>query len=154
MRPGSESASTGTLAGLSTLSSRSHAVVVTRDAATTAAVKRRRSTARRSCLAMMNRIVRYSRSEGETEGGREAGGRRQDRLEPVRELAHRADFRIPDVLVGNVDVDHAVARRLPAILRRPEHRQVAAGDADRRARRTDAPNDRRLHRVRRGQLAE
>ena len=54
---GSASASTGTLAGLSTASSRSHAVVVTIVAVTRAAVSRRRSPARRSCLAM-NGIVR------------------------------------------------------------------------------------------------
>src|SRR5688500_5527137 len=156
MSAGLSSASIGTLAGFSTSSSRSHAAVVAVRATTTVAVRRRRVTVtvrRADVLAMMSRIVR-SRSEGETERGGEARRRGHDGLESVGELAVGADFRIPHVRVGDRNLDQAVARRSPTILRGPQHPEVATGDAHHRARCPDAPDERRLHRVGRGDLAE
>src|SRR4051812_31445566 len=70
-------------------------------------------------------------SEREPERRRETRGRRKDGLEAIGELAKGADLRIPHMLVRDVDVDLAVARGVPSLLRGPEHGEVATGDADR-----------------------
>src|SRR5678810_432379 len=93
-------------------------------------------------------------SEGESQAGDEALGGRQDRLETAGPRANGARLRIPHMPVGDVDVDFAVARRVPSVLRRPKHRQIASRQADLSARGADCTQPRRLQRVTGGELAE
>src|SRR2546423_15668067 len=93
-------------------------------------------------------------SEGEPKRRREARCRRKNGLIAVRQLANSADLRIPHMLIVDVDVDLAIARGVPSVLRRPEHREVAASDAERPARRADAAHESRRYGVRGGQLAQ
>src|SRR5579885_3187460 len=116
MSAGSDSDSTGTLPGLFTSSKLLHAV-------TLVPVTPKAKKARRIRDDILN-ISRSPRLVGETERGDEACRRRHDRLEAVRARAHGTSFRIPHVLVVDVDVDLAVARRVPTLLRRPQHREI------------------------------
>src|SRR5262245_33199358 len=144
---GSSSEVDGTRPGLSTSSRLSHAVAGTTLNASTVAA-RTRLVAKYECMG------RLRRSESEAERSGEARRGRKDRLIAVGQLPDGADLRIPHVLLRDVDVDLAVARRAPSMLCRPEHRHISARNADRSTRGTDAPQIVRRHRVRRRQLAE
>src|SRR5690348_3815508 len=93
-------------------------------------------------------------SEGESQAGDETLGGRQDRLETAGQRANGARLRVPHMAVGDVDVHFAVARRVPSLLRRPKHREVASRHADLAARGADHTQPRRLERIGRGELAE
>src|SRR3954469_5174626 len=93
-------------------------------------------------------------SEGESQAGDEALGGWQDCLETARPGANSARFRVPHMAVGDVDVDFAVARRVPSALRRPKHREVASRQADRSTRGADRTQPRRLQRIGGGELAQ
>src|SRR5438874_5820705 len=87
------------------------------------------------------------RSEGEPKRRRKARRRRKNRLIAVGQRTNGTDLRIPHVVVGDVDVDLAVARGVPAVLRRPQHREVAPGDTQARTRRADAAHESWRHGV-------
>src|SRR4029078_12109034 len=93
-------------------------------------------------------------SEGESQAGDEALGGRQDRLETAGSGANGARLRIPHMPVGDVDVDFAVARCVPSLLRRQKHREVASRNTDLATRSADHTQPRRLQRVGGGELAE
>src|SRR4249919_579000 len=93
-------------------------------------------------------------SEGESQAGDEALGGRQDRLETAGPGADGARLGVPHMAVGDVDVDFAVARRVPSVLRSPKHREIASRQADLSARGADCTQPRRLQRIGGGELAE
>src|SRR5690349_10495932 len=93
-------------------------------------------------------------SEGESQAGDEALGGRQDRLETAGQRANGARLGVPHMPVGDVDVDFAVARRVPSLLRRPKHREIASRHADLATRSADHTQPRRLERIGGREFAE
>src|SRR5688572_11708241 len=93
--------------------------------------------------AEFNIVFMFGSLEAQTQVHEDAGGRRQNGLITRCGLPGGTNFRIPrdHAAIGDRDADRAVTRRVPAVLRGPQHGYVAHSDAERTRIRTEATYD-------------